>query len=646
MTDQRRLKEFFERWQRGDRTVAEDVAQVVTADARDGRRDHVAWGELCEAIGLVGLAFHEFQQALAERPADPVVLKKLAAYYTERGDGRRAAELWQRLLRVVPGDADGVDESARAMIAEGDAGALHEMLETAVAHGYPKAQADTWLAQLESTGDADAEPTEIPRRDDPFPEPSDADCVRMAALFAGREDVYARQWCRSSDRRVGYTPVREPLTPAVIRQHLLGSFTVGVYPIRLDQTALWFSIDLDIRRNALDEARSNHEYATELRRQMRDVGAGILEELRSLGIEPLFENSGYKGRHFWVFLQAPQEARVLYHLGRLLLPRLERRVPGSLSLEFFPKQAKRTGKGLGNLIKLPLGIHQRTGYRSVLLDDEGRPITDPYGALRDVKRLSQDEFHSLVDRLKGSGVAVGKEKEPVEREGSAEVEEPAENALPLWPPDAPPPWTEADFETDRQVRHLLARCPVLAALRERVDRHRQLTHDEQIVLIHTLGHLKGGPQAVNYLLHRCVEFSPDQLMKSRLAGNPVSCPKIRKRIGHVTRTVPCNCDFSFAANHYPTPVLHLETLPPAMEDAARPKPSGSDDESTEQLIRSYTVLARRRDELEREWKELHDAVCRRLAALPDRSFVTEAGRFFLTTCDGVETLQWEQSDGA
>ena len=75
-----------------------------------------------------------------------------------------------------------------------------------------------------------------------------------------------------------------------------------------------------------------------------------------------------------------------------------------------------------------------------------------------------------------------------------------------------------------------------------------------------LGHLEGGPLAVNYLFSKCVDVGPEKFLKDRLKGNPTSCPTIRKKIPHVTRRLPCNCPFDYAPDRYPTPVLHLLTL--------------------------------------------------------------------------------------
>ena len=206
------------------------------------------------------------------------------------------------------------------------------------------------------------------------------------------------------------------------------------------------------------------------------------------------------------------------------------------------------------------------------------------------------------------------------------------------PPPAPAPaWTEADFQADPRFRHLLAHCPVLAELKRTVDEHRRLSHEEQLVLIHTLGHVEGGPQAVNYLLGKCVDVGPEKFLKDRLKGNPVSCPSIRKKIGHVTRRVPCNCPFDFAPDRYPTPVLHLLTLSPEAV-AAPPAPAALD---LETLARRYAASAVRLEELRREHDGLKRSLLNALRALPDRVITCPGGHYRLVEHDGLEELLWE-----
>jgi hypothetical protein len=532
--------------------------------------------------------------------------------------------LLDRLLAADPARLDGLTLYTSVLREDGAGPRLRQALERAVAHGLPIDHA-TVLARrvpVVETEEAEEEPGELAM--------SDADCVRFQTLFAGREDVHARQWAGAGGTG-GYSPVEEPLTPAVVRNHLLGTYTVGVYPIRLDGTCTFFALDLDIDKGALEKAHQQPALARELRDAVHQEVLRLRGVLRDLGFIPVLEDSGFKGRHLWIFLEQPEPAAVLHLLGRLLLASQQSQLPAGLHLECFPKQGERKGKGLGNLIKLPLGIHRRTGRRALLLDGTGKPLAEPLAALRKVVRAPQSVLHAAVERLKAQVPALPPE--------SSAPPAPAGSAAGPPPPAPAPSWTEADFAADPRLRHLLAHCPVLAELKRTVDEHHRLSHEEQLVLIHTLGHVEGGPQAVNYLLSKCVDVGPEKLLKDRLKGNPVSCPSIRKKIGHVTRRVPCNCPFDFAPDRYPTPVLHLLTL----DEPSTPAPPLATDVET--LARRYAAAVQRRDEIHRELATLQQALVAALQALPERTIACPGGRYRLVEQQGVAELQWEADPG-
>jgi tetratricopeptide (TPR) repeat protein len=622
------------------RTLAAEIEAAVVA-RRTQPGEHRDWALLCEQVGLMSLAFSEFQLALRDDRDDPVAGFHLAQLYRERGDTSRALGLLDRLLGQQPANEPWL--SAYAEILAEDGGALplvEQVLQNALAHGLPPASAERLRRAVRPADRATV--ASVPAEPDAELTPSDADCVRFHTLFSGREGVHARQWVRSNGEG-GYSPVHEPLTPAVIRNHLLGSFTAGVYPIRLDGTATFFALDLDIDKQALQRARGEPAYAQQLRDTLRVEGPRLLNVLRDLGFAPLFENSGYKGRHYWVLLEEPQTAEVLHLLGRMLLAWQSPQVPSGLHLEFFPKQGsvRDKGKGLGNLIKLPLGIHRRTGRRSQLLDDQGTALADPLAALRAVGRTSRTTLYAAVERLKAlAGSSEPPATIPFAGTPTTDLEEPPTTAAPSLPPPPPPApvWTEADFETEPRVRHLLVQCPVLAELKRTVDEHRRLSHEEQLVLIHTLGHLEGGPQAVNYLLDKCIDVGPEKRMKDRLKGNPVSCPSIRKKIPHITRRLACNCAFEFAADRYPTPVLYLLTLP---EDQRTPAPAAPSD-ALLALAQRFGVIQRQRAEIESQWQELRRSLITALSTVPERSVAFELGRYRVVENEGVEELVWEE----
>ncbi|MBU1430251.1 hypothetical protein KKF91_06735, partial [Myxococcota bacterium] len=136
-----------------------------------------------------------------------------------------------------------------------------------------------WATLPDAPPDAPSSP---PAPRDPLLDPPRADVVRLLHLFAGREGVYARQWADA--RGTGYSPVRAPLTPELWRAHLAGGVTLGAYVVRVDQTATFFALDLDIRRKALEEARGRPARIDDLRARVARAGLDLRAQALDLGL--------------------------------------------------------------------------------------------------------------------------------------------------------------------------------------------------------------------------------------------------------------------------------------------------------------------------------------------------------------------------
>jgi hypothetical protein len=610
--------------QAGDADALSRLRTVLVA-RRDQRGDHSRWGRLCETAGEIGLALTEYQLALRDDPEDVAALARLATLYDERGEIEKAIESAEQWVRVAPGDGEAADRLLVLLVESERFERAREILANA-ADTLERETRVAWEARLKAAAAADSD------EDAPVPVgmPTDAAAVRFLHLFAGRENVYARQWSAEGGES-GYTPVREPLTPAAVRNHLIGNITLGVYPVRLDNTVTFFAFDVDIRKAALARARSSLAEARRVKEAVAAETERLRGEMEALGVPALLEDSGYKGRHLWVFLETPEDAAVVRQFGGLFLKTIPLASP-DLQAEFFPKQAT-AGAGIGNLIKLPIGIHRRTGRRSRLLLADGTPAPDPYELVRQQTRVSRDAFYAAIAALKAR-VAPGEAPiAPPEREEDAEPV-PPEAALvrQIFPPPAPV-WTAADFETNPEVAYLLGRCAVLRSLKDKVEEHRRLTHDEQVVLIHSLGHSGAGVLAVNYVLDACVDVPPTARLQSPLAGNPVSCPKIRKRIPQITGAVACNCRFDVAAGQYPNPRLHLATLP-APAAAARAEPASPAWDRADRA-RALRVLRVKRQELEAEIAQVETDLL---------SYMESTGQSEIATGDGA--LRLVQEPGA
>jgi hypothetical protein len=609
--------------------VREQLRQLLR-EAADQPRDHLAWGQICEEAGEPGLALREYQLALRNHPDNAAALQHLVVLYRERGDMEHALSCAKRWAHLDAQNPAALRELVSLYLEDDMAEQALAVLEEGRRRGLP---GDTLEALAQAIRAARA--TQPPEEEVVVSSlvPSDADVARFVHLFSGRENVYARQWCDASGAH-GYTPVHQPFTFAVAKNHLLGNITAGIYPVRLDNTVTFLAFDIDINKGALAKARGSASEARRLRTEVSAQAQQFHAALCAFEIAPILEDSGYKGRHLWVFFEEPVEAAIARQFGTLFLathPVQSR----DIHAELFPKQ-NTAGSGVGNLIKLPLGLHRRTGRRSRLLLPDGLPDPDPFRTLRTVHKLERERLAHLIVELKRMPAV------PVSVPSPGEPEEQGFPALP--PPPAPrPPWTAADFETNAEIAHLLRHCPVAAALKEKAEKHRRLTHDEQVVLAHSLGHSGAGVLAVNYLFDLCLDVPASARLQTPLSGNPISCPKIRKRIPHVTSRVNCNCSFAFAPDRYPTPRLHLLTLPEPTAPPQAAEPAWNPVES----VRTLGLLWERRRQTEKEIAQLEQRLVAHLQQSGSGRIEIEEGALTLKQESGSPPcLVWEPKQPA
>lgn len=223
------------------------------------------------------------------------------------------------------------------------------------------------------------------------------------SLFRGRDDLYALRW-ESRKGRSGYSPAcnrewevaddgsyklkkdlrdREyfPLTDEVIRNHLTGKCTIGIYPLLTDESCWFLAADFDKKT------------------WQNDVKV-FLETSRGLGVPAALERSrSGNGGHVWIFFDQPLSASIARKLGCVILTRtMERRHQIGLDSydRFFPNQDTMPKGGFGNLIALPLQYKPRTNGNSVFLDGNFQPYSDQWQFLSTIKRISAREVENII----------------------------------------------------------------------------------------------------------------------------------------------------------------------------------------------------------------------------------------------------------
>lgn len=219
------------------------------------------------------------------------------------------------------------------------------------------------------------------------------DIRTLEEWFQGREGVHARETVRGSGHRA-FVAVQRPITAEDWQEHLRGEVTLALPLIRAGDAALLGVLDVDVGRKALDE---HHGLADKLLGRALGATLKLRERLAERGCEALVERSGYKGYHLWVRLDAPVPC---FQLRRWLLRvvREAQPLPEGIRVEVFPDRDRVRGDQLGPVVKLPLGVHSKTGKRCAVVDERGEPVGDPIEAFRSVARVSA----AIVGQVPGS----------------------------------------------------------------------------------------------------------------------------------------------------------------------------------------------------------------------------------------------------
>ena len=368
----------------------------------------------------------------------------------------------------------------------------------------------------------------------------DLTTVLLLSLFSGREGVYSRMW-KNPEGTTGYIPVREPLTQKVVKNHLMGNITLGIYQLRLDNTVNWLAFDIDIAKFALKYALTDDRKWKKFDRAAHNLSKEILEELAKFNIAGYIENSGFKGRHVWIFFDKPILAKIAKKFAEVLSTNLKKKIP-EIVIEIFPKQNYVKPQNLGNLIKLPFGVHLKVGKRSCFYDKNDKKVEDINSFLKSIQRSNETNLIDYLNYYKipdiyGINLPESKVAKKIE--------------FPIYV-------DSYTLELDKDFQYITYKCPVIGELYKKAIKTNELTYEEIIVVTHSMGYLENGVAAVNTIFSKCYNVPTDKYLRSKLKGYSISCAKIAARIPYITSKTCLNCQFDSTEGLYPSPILHLK----------------------------------------------------------------------------------------
>lgn len=226
--------------------------------------------------------------------------------------------------------------------------------------------------------------------------------------FKGRTDLYAKRWTSNKTGKSGYLPVcknefslykcdkprvkcsecpyREllPLTEDVVKKHLKGEITIGIYPLLPGDLCNFLAIDFD---------KSTYE---------KDVISfwNLCDEL-DVPIYVEKSRSG-NGAHVWIFFETSIPARIARKMGNILLTKTMEKT--SLELDsydrLFPNQDTMPKGGFGNLIALPFQGESSQKGKTVFVNKYFETEKNQINILKNLKRMKSNEVNDFIDKYK------------------------------------------------------------------------------------------------------------------------------------------------------------------------------------------------------------------------------------------------------
>ena len=228
------------------------------------------------------------------------------------------------------------------------------------------------------------------------------------SLFKGRTDIYAVRWQKGE--RSGYMPAYKvdwsdynkhkaqggtfkdyknkehlPFDDEAIISHLTGKETCGIYPLLEDNTSYFIAVDFD-------------------KANWKETILKLYNTCKEYDLNTYIERSrSGNGGHLWLFFEdvfpAEQSRKIMFELLRHsgIISHFEKEPSFD---RLFPNQDYHSGKGMGNLIALPLNGKLVKNGNSCFINPESFMVyTNQWEYLSEIKKTSENQLKELYKSL-------------------------------------------------------------------------------------------------------------------------------------------------------------------------------------------------------------------------------------------------------
>ncbi len=355
---------------------------------------------------------------------------------------------------------------------------------------------------------------------------------RMLKTLVGREDIYAQEIIDGGNHRKNELQIL-PLTEKIIEQHLSGKYTIATYIQRSNSTVKFMVIDIDVSKKVLMKYGNDTSEFRSYLTKTGETARQVLKILHSFGMQGYVEFSGYRGYHVWVFFTEWLPVRYSNMLSDLIEAKLSSSEEDGICIEYFPNKTRLKPGKYGQAIKLPYGIHSKTGERSYFIDEDGIKVENLNLFLDSLAKNSLSTIKKVLAANTGY-----KEKQPGQK---------VDENLDAFP------------DISENVREVLNKCNLMRYLCQKAAKTGYLTHFERLSILYVFAHLgEDGRQFIHTVMANTLNYQyniTDRFI-NKCPEKPISCIKLREQYKKITAEYGCSCTFKRTKNCYPSPVMH------------------------------------------------------------------------------------------
>ncbi len=353
---------------------------------------------------------------------------------------------------------------------------------------------------------------------------------KMIDLFCGREDTFALQ------NETGYFPVRRVLSQKDMKKHLNGERTIGIYQLRCDNTIKFAAYDIDIKKNSTYDIEGAKYACNQIKKNLAIYKINFYTEF-----------SGNKGYHIWIFFESFVQSYKIKAIMENIIDDIE--FPDSIGIEIFPKQID-VGQGLGNLIKIPLGIHKKSEKRCLFVDNEYCNIINQSEYTLNIKKNKVENILNLYsENIKFENTV---KKVYKNRKKESKLKEKLRQNL-------------LQNQNKDKIKTLIKNCYILNQIEEKIERFAFVEEEEEYILMKSIFKLDGGKIYLKELLKKTINFN-EKRYESIMQGDKetlITCEEIKRLIASKKLKLDiskCNCKFAGGYNSPYGYIYDLENI--------------------------------------------------------------------------------------